>query len=235
MGAIFRKEIKAYFTSPIAYIFLAVFYIITGLLFVNSNIYAATTDMTSVFTGVFTAMMILLPLLTMRLFADEKKQKTEQCLLTAPVNLSEIVLGKFFAAITLFILGMAIYAVYIIVLVGLAGTVAWPTVMCTLIALLLVGACFISIGIFVSSLTENQIVSVIVSFFVILLFYMIDVFASKVTFIPLQKAMMALGFYNRYYEFTTGILNIASIIFFISVIAIFNFLTVRVLEKRRWS
>lgn len=235
MGAIFKREMKAYFTSPIAYIFIAVFYVYTGAYFVGSNIYGATTDMSNVFTGVFTLMMIMLPLLTMRLLSEEKKQKTDQCLLTAPVNLAGIVMGKFFAALCVFLIGMAIYIVYVLVLVKLAGSVAWATILGNMLALLLLGASFISIGMLVSSLTENQIVSAIGSFIIIMVFYMIDLFAQNVSVTWLQKVMVSLGFYNRYTEFTNGILNIPSIVFFLSVIFVCNFLTVRVLEKRRWG
>lgn len=235
MGAIFKREMKAYFTSPIAYIYIAVFYVYTGMYFVSSNIYSATTDMTYVFSGVFTLMMIMLPPLTMRLMSEEKKQKTDQCLLTAPVNLAEIVMGKFFAALCVFLIGMAIYIPYVLVLYKLAGTVAWATVLGNMLALLLLGASFISIGMFVSSLTENQIVSAIASFILIMLLYMIDVLARSVSVEWLKNIMTSLGFYNKYYEFTNGIINIPSIVFFLSAIFIFNFLTVRVLEKRRWG
>ncbi|MGN0696058.1 MAG: ABC transporter permease [Oscillospiraceae bacterium] len=235
MGAIFRREIKAYFTSPIAYIFIAVFYVYTGMYFVGTNIYSATTDMTYVFSGVFTLMMIMLPLLTMRLMSEEQKQKTDQCLLTAPVNLAAIVMGKFFAALCVFLIGMAIYIPYILVLYKLAGSIAWATVIGNMFALLLLGASFISIGMLISSLTENQIVAAIASFIVIMLFYMIDVLAASVSVDWLKNVMVSLGFYNRYYEFTNGIINIPSIVFFISVTFICNFLTVRVLEKRRWG
>ena len=234
MGAIFRREIKAYFTSPIAYIFIAVFYVYTGMYFVGTNIYSATTDMTYVFSGVFTLMMIMLPLLTMRLMSEEKKQKTDQCLLTAPVNLAAIVMGKFFAALCVFLIGMVIYIPYILVLYKLAGSIAWATVIGNMFALLLLGASFISIGMLISSLTENQIVAAIASFIVIMLFYMI-VLAASVSVDWLKNVMVSLGFYNRYYEFTNGIINIPSIVFFLSVTFICNFLTVRVLEKRRWG
>ena len=179
--------------------------------------------------------MLFIPLLTMRLMSDEKKQKTDQGLLTAPVNLAEIVLGKFFAAATVFVIGMAIYIPYVLVLLNLAGGLNWAAVIGNFVGLLLVGTSFISIGLFVSSLTEIQIVAAIVSLLINFLLYMIDIFASRVSFAPLKQVMVAVGFYNRYTEFTQGILNITSVVFFISVIFIFNFLTVRVLERRRWS
>ena len=235
MVAIFKREMKAYFTSPIAYIYLAVFYLISGFYFSTMNLNGKTSDMSYVFAGVFTIMMILIPLLTMRLFADEKKQKTDQCLLTAPVNLAEIVIGKFMAASAVFVVGMLIYIPYIIVLLSFTSQLAWASIIGNITGLLLVGCSFISIGIFVSSLTEIQIVSAIISLIINFVLYMIDVLAATITFEPLKKVMVAVGFYNRFTEFTQGILNVTSIVFFISVIFVFNFLTVRVLEKRRWS
>ena len=235
MGAIFRRELKAYFTSPIAYIFIAVFYIYTSTFFASYNLYYGTTDMSTSFTTAFTIIMILLPLLTMRLFTEEKRQRTDQCLLTAPINLFSIVMGKFFAAVCVFLCAMAIYVLYVITLVALAGSVAWATIIGNFVALLLLGASFISIGIFVSAMTESQVVAAIVSFIIIMLFYMIDIFAGNVQVEWLRTVMSSVGFYTRYYEFSTGIFSVPSLVFFLSAIFIFNFLTVRALEKRRWA
>ena len=235
MGAIFRREMKAYFTSPIAYIFIAVFYVYTGYFFVMGNIYSGSTEMSNLFATVFTIMMFLLPLLTMRLFSEEKKQKTEQALLTAPVNLFEIVFGKFLAAMVVFLISMAIYVVYALVLYGMAGNLSAATFLGNMLGLLLLGMAFISSGIFASVLTENQIVSAIVGFIFNMLMYMIDIIAASVNVAPIKSALQSLSFYTKYYEFTTGIINIGSVIFFLSVAFLFNFLTVRVLEKRRWG
>ncbi|MGN0675395.1 MAG: ABC transporter permease [Oscillospiraceae bacterium] len=235
MGAIFRRELKAYFTSPVAYIFIAVFYIYTATYFVNYNLLYGTTDMSYVFTSAFVIMMVLLPLLTMRLFTEERRLRTDQCLLTAPVNLFSIVMGKFLAATCIFLCAMAIYVIYVITLVALAGSVAWATVIGNLIALLLLGASFISIGTFVSATTENQVVAAILSFIINMAFYLIDVLAGNVQISWLKNIMASLGFYTRYSEFSKGLFSIPSVIFFASVIFIFNFLTVRVLEKRRWA
>lgn len=235
MGAIFRRELKAYFTSPIAYIFIAVFYLYTGTFFASYNLEYGSTDMSVVFSNAFVIMMILLPLLTMRLFTEERRLRTDQCLLTAPVNLFSIVMGKFFAALCIFLCAMAVYVLYVITLVALAGSVAWATIIGNFIALLLLGASFIAIGIFVSAMTENQVVAAIVSFIIIMIFYLIDMLAGNVTVEWLRNIMASLGFYTRYYEFSTGIFNVTSLLFFLSTIFIFNFLTVRALEKRRWA
>ncbi len=235
MGAVFRRELKAYFTSPIAYIFIAVFCVFTATYFTNINILYGTADMANVFNSAFTIMMILLPLLTMRLFTEERRQKTDQCLFTAPINLFSIVMGKFLAATCIFLCGMAIYIPYVIVLAALADTIAWATVIGNMAALLLLGASFISIGIFVSAMTENQVVAAVGSFIIIIFFFMIDMLAGVVQVEWLRKIMVALGFYTRYSEFSTGLFSIPNVIFFVSVIFIFNFLTVRALEKRRWA
>ncbi|MBQ2823615.1 MAG: ABC transporter permease subunit [Oscillospiraceae bacterium] len=235
MGAIFRRELKAYFTSPIAYIYIAAFYLYIGNYFVNYNMAYGSTDMTYVFSNAFVIMMILLPLLTMRLFTEEKKYRTDQCLLTAPVSLGGIVFGKFLAATCVFLCGMLIYIPFIIVLYGYAGTLEWATIIGTMLALVLLGASFVSIGVFVSSLTESQVVAAIFSFGIIMFFYMIDILASSVSNETVSSIMSALGFYSRYSEFSTGIFDVGSILFFASTIFVFNFLTVRVLEKRRWA
>lgn len=235
MGAIFRRELKAYFTSPIAYIFIAAFYLYTGNYFVNYNMASGSADMSYAFSSAFVIMMILLPLLTMRLMSEDKKQRTDQCLLTAPVSLGGIVAGKFFAAVCVFLAAMAIYIPYVIVLYSLAGTVEWAAIIGTMAALLLLGASFISIGIFVSSLTESQVVAAIVSFVINMFFYMLDMLAGSVSNEFISNIMVSLGFYSRYNEFTTGVFDLSSVLFFVSTIFIFNFLTVRVLEKRRWA
>ncbi|MCD7730716.1 MAG: ABC transporter permease [Oscillospiraceae bacterium] len=235
MGAIFRREMKAYFTSPIAYIFITAFYLYTGNYFVNYNMGYGSTDLSYAFSSAFTIMMILLPLLTMRLFTEEKKQRTDQCLLTAPVSLGGIVFGKFMSAVCVFLCAMAIYVPYVIVLYALAGTVEWATIIGTMIALLLLGAAFISIGVFVSTLTESQVVAAIISFVIIMFFYMLDLLAASVSNEVISGIMSSLGFYTKYTEFTSGIFNVESIVFFVSTIFVFNFLAVRVLEKRRWA
>lgn len=235
MLAIFKREMKAYFTSPIAYIFIASFYLYISNYFVNYNMNYGSTDFTYVFSNAFVIMMILLPLLTMRLFTEEKKYRTDQCLLTAPVSLGGIVFGKFLAATCVFLCGMAIYIPFIIVIYALAGTIEWASIIGTMLALVLLGASFISIGVFVSSLTESQVVAAIVSFVIIMFFYMIDILSSSVSNETVSKLMNALGFYSRYETFTTGIFDVGSILFFLSMIFVFNFLTVRMLEKRRWA
>lgn len=234
MGAIYRREIGAFFSSGIAYVFLAVFYVFAGYFFSITTLAAGTANMSGMFSNLFLIIIFLIPILTMRLFSEEKKQKTEQGLLTAPVSLSEIVLGKYFAALTLFTIGISIVFVYGFIL-SLFGTVAWLTLLSNFIALFLLGAAFSAVGVFISSLTENQVIAAVGSFVCLMMLYMIDVIASTVNVTWLQEFLYDMSFYSRYYEFTCGIFNLSSVLFYISTAVLFNFFTVRVFEKRRWS
>ncbi len=235
MGAIYRREMGAFFTSSIAYVFLAVFYLAAGYFFYASSLYSATTDMSGVFTSLFLIVVILIPILTMRLFSEEKKQKTEQGLLTAPVSIGGIVLGKYFAALTMYTIGIAILFVYVLIL-SFLGVVTWGIVIANILALFLLGAAFIAVTLFISSLTENQVVAAVLGIIALLVLYMLDVFAQYTENWPiLPTVLRALSFYTRYYDFTAGLFDPASVLFYISTAVIFNFFTVRVFEKRRWS
>lgn len=242
MGAIYRREMGAFFTSSIAYVFLAVFYLASGFFFYTSSLYSATTDMSGVFSSLFLVVTILIPVLTMRLFSEEKKQKTEQGLLTAPVSIGGIVLGKYFAALTMYTIGIAILFLYALIL-SFLGVVTWGIVIANVLALFLLGAAFIAVTLFVSSLTENQVVAAVVGILALLALYMLDVIARYAEswtitseYLPFIPAILnALSFYTRYSNFTAGLFDPASVLFYISTAVIFNFFTVRVFEKRRWS
>ena len=234
MGAIYRREIGAFFSSSIAYIFLAVFYIFSGLFFSLDNVAAGSTNLSGVFSTLFFISIFLIPILTMRLFSEEKKQRTEQGLLTAPVSLTGIVLGKYFAALTMFVIAVSIVFVYGLIL-SLYGTVAWLTLISNYLAVLLVGAAFIAIGLFVSSLTENQVAAAVGGIVCLAALFLIDIVANFVKVSAIQSLLYDLSFYTRYYEFTCGIFNLSSVLFYISTAVLFNFFTVRVFEKRRWS
>ena len=234
MGAIYRREIGAYFTSSIAYIFLAVFWFFSGLFFLQNCLMMATTDMSGMYQNMFLVILILIPVLTMRMFSEEKKQRTEQGLLTAPVSLGEIVFGKYFAALTLYTLGILMPFIYGLIL-SKFGAVEWGTVFANFLAQFLLGAAFIAIGGLVSALTENQIASAVLAFVVLMVFYMIDLVANSMSEGKIRNVLEQLGFFRRYFAITCGLFNVPTIIFYLSFAVIFNYLTIRVFERRRWS
>ena len=170
----------------------------------------------------------------MRLIAEDNRQKTDQLLLTAPVSLFGLVLGKFLSAYIIFLLGDIIMLIYGVVL-SFFASVNWALILGNFVALGLIGAVFVSSGLFISSLTESQMIAAIGSFGLNLMLMLINTAASVIPVSFISDILMSLSIFDRYYEFTSGIFSLSNAFFFLSVVVIFMFLTVRVLEKRRWA
>ena len=233
MFAIMRRELAAYFRSPVGYIFLAVFYFFSGYFFFANNLFGMNANLGGVFSGLYTLLLFLIPILTMRLLSEERKNKTDQALLTAPVSLTGVVLGKYFAAVFVFAIGLAVTLAYALVIASMTNP-NWGLVFGNLVATLFLGMALIAIGVFISSLTENQVIAAVGGFGAGLFFLLIGAMRAVFTGI-LGSVIEAISFYERYYSFSLGIFSFADLIFFFSVPAVFLFLTVRVFEKRRWS
>ncbi|MBR1863085.1 MAG: ABC transporter permease subunit [Ruminococcus sp.] len=245
MGAVFRREVRSYFTSPIGYIFIAAFFAYSGIMFSVDSLNSGYTRLDTLFYSLLTIIIVLIPVLTMRTIAEEKRTRTDQCLLTAPVSLGGIVAGKFFAAFLIYAIAVSITAVMAVV-VSAYGQPDWNVIVANILALLLVGGAFISIGILCSSFTENQVVAAVASFIALIAVSFMSIIGSLIPavdeekwysgiFSGLRTVLEKLSFGERYYSFTYGVFDFSNVVFFISAIAAFLFLTVRVLEKRRWS
>lgn len=239
MTAIMKREFASYFTSPLGYVYLAVFYGFSGLFLWMTCLTAGSSDMSSTFLWMFFIMMILIPILTMRTMADDKRQKTDQLTLTSPVSLFGLVAGKFLAAFFIFMIGaavMLIYALFLSAMVADSGNqFGWASVLGNFVGISLMGAVFISAGIFVSSLTENQMIAAIGSIGANIVLCLFDVISNFVTVDFIRDILNALSVFYKYQEFTYGIFSLKNILFFLSLIVILNFLTMRILERRRWS
>ena len=234
MLAIFKRELKAYFTSPLGYVFLAIFYAFSGVFFWIFSLEMGTTDLSTAFLLMFIVLMVFVPLLTMRLLSEDKKQKTDQLTLTAPISLFSIVMGKFLAAYAIFAAGVAVMPVYGFVMSSFAK-VSWLPIWGNTLGLLLLGGIFVSGGLFISALTENQMIAAIGSFFINLMVLLLDTIIGMVPSGIVKTILGSISVYSRYAEITNGIFSLSSVIFFLSVTFIFLFLTVRVLEKKRWA
>ncbi len=233
MSAIFKREMRSYFTSPIGYIVVILYTLLYGFFF--TRLYQnGMPDMSILFGYSFTLTLFLMPVLTMRLFSEERRQKTDQALFTAPVNLSAIVLGKFFAALCVFLLAQVTTLVFELIF-AFNVSVDGIGYFCCLLGSTLAAAALIAVGIFISSLTESQIVAAIGGIGVSILLAIMDTLASTISIKWLATAIGWISFSGRFNTFCTGILDYANIAFFLSFVAIFLFLTVRVQEKRRWS
>ena len=173
MLAVYKRELRAYFTSPIGFIFMGFFLLLSGFFFALTNLIPANPDYNAVLGSITFIFLIVVPILTMRLLPDDKRQKTDQLLLTSPLSLGGIVLGKYFAALTVFILTLLVTCIYPVIL-SFFGTLAVWEIVGGYLGFLLLGASFIAIGLFVSSLTENQVVAAVITFSALLFMWIID-------------------------------------------------------------
>lgn len=160
MTAIYQREMRSYLTSAVGYVFLAVFYAIAGYYFFATSLVSNSTDLSYVFSNLFSIVIFLVPMLTMRLFSEERRQKTEQALFTAPVSFTGVVMGKFLACLTMYLLGMGVTLLYFLVMC--AFQIPDVAVFCgNFLGLFLLGAALCAIGIFISSLTESQVIAAV--------------------------------------------------------------------------
>ena len=234
MGAILKRELGAYFSSATAYVVMAVYFFFSGLFFYFYVFTQNSTSLTYVFSNMFYIIMFLIPIITMKSFAEEKRQKSDQALLTSPCSLTEIVLGKFLGAFVMYTICTCIFLVYAIVISFFAQP-QWSVILCTFLGTLLLGGSMIAINVFISVLTESQVVAAVLGMGVGLIISMMSYFVSLVSIEWIKTVLEKISFMSYYENFTYGILSITDVVFFLSVIALFLFFTVRALEKRRWS
>lgn len=233
MHAIYKREMKSYFTSPIGYIVCSVMLLLLGLYF--SYMYRNNyTNISFVFMSISTIALLVCPIITMRLLSEDKHQKVDQLLLTAPVKLWKIIYGKFFAALTLFMLPFAMTFIYVFILM-LSTSVNWLAFLADLLGIALLGSSILAIGLFISALTESQIIAgifgIVVSFFIM----QIDYFSQSVDATWFTNATTYISFVTRYNAFTSGKIDFSNIVFFASVTVLFLYLATAVLDKKRWA
>ncbi|MBR1779153.1 MAG: ABC transporter permease subunit [Clostridia bacterium] len=234
MKAIIKREFNSYFTSPIGYIVLAAFFAFAGFYFYVTCLIANSSNLSYTFSNIFIITIFLIPILTMRVFSEEKKQKTDVVLFTSPVKLYSVVLGKFVASLSIFSICISINLLFAVI-IAFFTQVNVASVLGNFLGLFLLSATLISIGIFLSSLTENQIISAISCIGVGLFILLFDTLSHIIQIKFISNIFSDLSFMSRYDNFTLGIINFSDVVFFLSVCAIFLFLTVRVFEKKRWD
>lgn len=234
MFAIYKRELKGYFISPIGYLFTANFLAISGLLFSICTLQRQSqSSVGDYFQYLIYAFAVLLPLLTMKSLSEERKTKSEQLLMTSPVSVGGMVIGKYLAALTVFAAVLLCNSLNFLLL-ETYGNPNVALIASNLICLFFIGALFLAIGIFFSSLTEDPLISAITSMDVIFVMLAVN-FLSDISIGWLKKVVDWISILARYEPFTYGILDITSIIYYVSIAVLFLFLTVRVYERRRWA
>jgi len=287
MFAIFKRELKAYFLTPIGYLYMGLFLLLTGIFYVFNNIFSQSSQFTGFLGSILFIYLFAIPLLTMRLFSEEKRQKTDQLLLTSPVSIAGIVCGKFLAALAVYCGTLIVTVAYAVVIAVYGDLQTWET-LGSYIGFIFLGASYIAVGLFVSAGTENQLTAALVSFFALMIIWILDpvaqmvpadtrtgvissvvLLAAIVLFLYLNTRNWIIilgavivgglaigGFYlfkqtvfagfiqnflgwfslnRRYQPFSMGLLKVDSLLYYASFTGLFLFLTVRFIEKRRWS
>jgi ABC-2 type transport system permease protein len=287
MLAVLGKEFRTYFYSATGYVFMGVFLLICGIFFVNYNLLPASPLYSNVLGSMTFIFLLLVPILTMKLLAEEKYLKTDQLLFTSPLSISEIVVGKYLASVALFFATLLVTLIFPMIL-SLYGSIAVGEITAGYIGFALMGVALISIGVFVSSLTENQVVSAVASFGALLFIWILEwiqqslpadsksgalfagiivagvavllylgtknfiiaaveflIGAAVILFLFFKNEVLFKGLMSKFFRwisltarfdnFSMGIIDIASVVFYISFAAAFIYLTIGVIEKRRWS
>jgi len=251
MWVIAKRELRTYFTSPIAYVIITVFLVLVGFFFYSlimwfnsqsmqmaqNPYYAQQININQMvyqplFNNISIILLLMLPLLTMRLFAEEKKVGTEELLYTSPISIGQIILGKF-AASALVLLAMLGLTGVLSVFTFLHGNPEIVPILNGYLGLFLMGAAFIAVGIFFSSLTENQIVAAILTFGALLLFWIIN-WASSSAAGLWKDVLNYLSFFQHFDNMTQGILDTTDIVYYASFAFLGLFLTHSVIQSRRW-
>lgn len=232
MIAIYKREMRSYFTTPIGYVFAAAFLVCAGFLYSFCVLQMQTSDVGTYFQLLMYAYIIMIPLLTMKSFAEEKKTHTEQLLLTSPVSLWSMVGAKFLAALTMFIGTIALSSIAFVTL-GLYGSPNWAKLIGCTIGMIFIGICFIAVGLFMSSLTENQFVAALSTIAVLAGLMITSLLNSIIDVYAVRTVLSWISIYSRFSNFTYGIFDIPSAIYYLSVCGVFLFLCERVYEKRR--
>ncbi|MGN0181560.1 MAG: ABC transporter permease [Candidatus Ornithomonoglobus sp.] len=233
MKAIFKRELRSYFSSMPGYIFLAMFLLLAGVLFYLNNIVFGVTSVKNLFQLLTTWAVFILPILTMRLFAEDRKLKTDQLLMTAPVSVKSIVLGKFLAAFTMVAEALFVMLIYTII-ISFFGTVNWAETISCFIGFALLCAVVLSIGTFMSSLTDSQIVAAISTYAILIVTVFLGNIASAASGI-LKSALLWISPTERFLDFAMGILDPSALVYYISLTVLFLFLTVSATERRRFA
>ena len=287
MLAVYKKELRGYLTSMVGYVFIAFVLLILGIYFTAYNLQYASPDFGATLSSVTFLFLVITPILTMRILAEEKKNRTDQLLLTAPVSVWKVILGKYLSMVTIYAIPVVISAFYPLIM-GRYGVISYPMAYVAVIGFFFLGCAQIAVGLFLSSVTESQVIAAVLTFGILFCSYMMDgiesffsdaAISSMVAFLIIavvvgivvyqltkniifsscvgsvlaigiaavyfikptvftgliQKFLNLFAIANHFDNFVGAIFDVTGIIYMVSVVCIFVFLTVQCIQKHRWS
>jgi ABC-2 type transport system permease protein len=228
------KELKSYFVSPIAYVIIAFWLLATGLFFYLILVNVRTASLQELFGTVTVLLLLIGPALTMRLLSEEQRTGSLELLMTAPIRDWEVVLGKFLAAVLLFIAMMALTLIYPILMQLFGGTPDWGPIFSGYLGLLLFAAAFLAIGLFASALSDNQMLAAVIAFVILLILWMIGQLGTGVTgaVSGWLQALSVTDHFNN--SFPRGVIDFTDVLFYLLIIGVSLWTTIQIMEAKRW-
>lgn len=232
---IFKKEFRAYFSSPIAYIFITVFLVLMNWLFFRGFFIVKQASMRTFFNLIPWVFLFFIPALTMRLWSEEKKEGTLELIMTMPIHDLSIILGKFFASFALLFLTI-LFTLTIPVTLYFIGNIDTGQFIGQYIGTIFLGASFIAIGLYISSLTENQIIAFIVTVVISFVFVIIGA-PFVVNFLPdfLTPIFKYISLSVHYESLGRGVIDTRDVLYFLSLIILFIYMNLKSIESRKWK
>lgn len=233
VGVIFRRELASYFRSPIAYVVIAAFIALTGYFFSIALFATRLAEMGFTLANLSVVILFIAPILTLKSLVDERRSGTDELLLTAPISVPAIVVGKFLAAVAIYVVMLLVSAIFPIILAILGDPDPGP-IFTGYLGILLLGSALIAAGIFASSLTQDTMIAGMVGF---VMMFALWSFSWLSTALPGHWGAIAakLALIDRFDVFLRGVVDTVDVLFYLSYIFVFLFLAIRVVDKRRWS
>lgn len=236
MRAVWKRELRSYLKSPVGYVYLFLYLILIGACFSIFNIAQASAEVSNYFYLSCYVLILVVPILTMKLFPEERKNKTDQILITAPISITKMVLGKFMAAYSLFLMSLvpSVFAMLFLAYYSTGG-IEVGIMFGSYIGILLVGAAYIAIAMLMACITESQIIAFIMGFFTLLIFAICDILKSLMSNVVVNRIVDVISVSSRFQKLANGLFDFSAIFYFLSLTVVFLFLIVRIIDKRRWS
>ncbi len=234
MAAVLKRELGSYFRSPIGYTIIAIFYFFANIFFNMYCLSYNSGNMSSVFQNTFLIVLFIIPIITMKTFSEDKKLGTDKLLLTSPVSTGRIVFGKYLSAMIIYVICLLIFVVHGLI-IEYFSTAQWSVILCTVLGLALMGSAIISIGLFISSLTESQVIACVGTLGVGFFLYIMDVLANLANNAIVSYVVGVFTFIQRFSNFTLGIFNPADVLYFLSVTCLFLWFTMKSFGKNSRS
>ena len=225
MKAVYKRELRSYFTSMTGYLFIAVVVFFIGIYFMANNLYYGAPGFATTLLNVMVVLLVAVPVLTMRSMAEERRSRTDQLLLTAPVSVTGVVMGKYLAMVTILAIPMALSCICPLIIAA-NGTSQLLSDYASIFAFFLMGCVFVAVGMFISSLTESQIIAA-VGTFAALLQFLPDALSNVLGQFSFSSVLNNFAYYN--------VFDVRGVVLYLTLAGLFVFLTVQALQKRRWN